>query len=178
MSLEVKTELRIANILLGVLVSLLMVAVMACGDTTDEEDLKPIVVEALDAFAEELVSDRPLDADAYAERLQAYLEANPEFFGSASALLDPSGEVIASPYVYRTGDGYGVADLVEPSYNIQGSGVVYRYASGRCWRVDRTLFRRGWGGDIWMITRSVSLRDADGVFAVVTTDLAVDDPNQ
>ena len=34
------------------------------------------------------------------------------------------------------------------------------------------------GGDIWMITRSVPLRDAEGVFAVVTTDLAVDDPNQ
>ena len=177
MSLEVETELRIANILLGVLVSLLMVAVMACGDTADEEDLKPIVVEALDAFAGELVSDRPWDADAYAERLQAYLEANPEFFGSAAALLDPSGEVIASPYVYRTGEGYGVADLVEPSYNIKDQEwfIGPLEADAGVW--TEPYFDAG-GGDIWMITRSVSLRDADGVFAVVTTDLAVDDPNQ
>ena len=118
MSLEVKTELHIANILLGALVSLLIVGVMGCGDTADEEDLKPVVVEALDNLAEELILDRPADADGYAERLHVYLEAHPAFFGSAAALLDPLGDVIASPYVYRTGDGYGVADLVEPSYNI------------------------------------------------------------
>ncbi|MXX93608.1 MAG: hypothetical protein F4Y63_09225 [Chloroflexi bacterium] len=177
MSLEVKTELRIANILLGVLVSLLMVAVMACGGTADEEDLKPIVVEALDAFAEELVSDRPGDADAYAERLQAYLESNPEFFGSAAALLDPSGEVIASPYVYSTGEGYGVADLVEPSYNIEEQEWFMGPLEADAGVWTEPYFDAG-GGDIWMITRSVPLRDADGVFAVVTTDLAVDDPNQ
>lgn len=177
MSLEVKTELHIANILLGVLVSLLIVGVMGCGDTADEEDLKPIVEEALDALAEELVSDRPGDTDAYAERLQAYLEANPEFFGSAAALLDPSGEVIASPYVYRTGAGYGVTDLVEPSYNIEDqdwfAGPIE--ADAGVW--TEPYFDAG-GGDIWMVTRSMPLRDADGVFAVVTTDLAVDDPNQ
>ena len=177
MSLQVKTELHIANILFGVLVSLLMVAVIGCGDAADEEDLKPVVVEALDTLAENLVSDRPADADAYAERLQGYMEANPEFFGSAAALLDPSGEVIASPYVYRTGDGYGVADLVEPSYNIEEqdwfAGPIK--ADAGVW--TEPYFDAG-GGDIWMITRSVPLRDADGVFAVVTTDLAVDDPNQ
>lgn len=177
MSLEVKTELHIANILLGVLVSLLMVAGVACGDDSDDEDLKPVVVEALDTFADELVSDRPSDADDYAERLQAYLEANPEFFGSAAALLDPSGEVIASPYVYRTGDGYGVADLVEPSYNIEEqdwfAGPIK--ADAGVW--TEPYFDAG-GGDIWMVTRSVPLRDADGVFAVVTTDLAVDDPKR
>ena len=36
MSLEIRTEVRFANILLGVLVSLLMVAVIGCGDTADE----------------------------------------------------------------------------------------------------------------------------------------------
>ena len=32
------------------------------------------------------------------------------------------------------------------------------------------------GGEIRMITRSVPARDAGGVFAIVTTDLPVDDP--
>lgn len=177
MSLEVKTELHIANILLGVLVSLLIVGVMGCGDTADEGDLKPVVVEALDNLAEGLILDRPADADGYAERLHVYLEAHPAFFGSAAALLDPSGDVIASPYVYRTGDGYGVADLVEPSYNIEEqdwfAGPIK--ADAGVW--TEPYFDAG-GGDIWMVTRSVLLRDADGVFAVVTTDLAVDDPNQ
>ena len=34
------------------------------------------------------------------------------------------------------------------------------------------------GGEIWMITRSVPVRDAGGVFAIVTTDLPVDEPAQ
>ena len=33
------------------------------------------------------------------------------------------------------------------------------------------------GGEIWMITRSVPLRDAQGIFAIVTTDLPVDAPD-
>ena len=46
--------------------------------------------------------NRPPDVAAYRERLQRYLDANSDFFGSAAALLDPSGHVVASPYVYRT----------------------------------------------------------------------------
>ena len=34
------------------------------------------------------------------------------------------------------------------------------------------------GGEIWMITRSVPVRDADGIFAIVTTDLPVDAPSR
>ena len=32
------------------------------------------------------------------------------------------------------------------------------------------------GGEIWMITRSVPARDAEGIFALITTDLPVDAP--
>ena len=34
------------------------------------------------------------------------------------------------------------------------------------------------GGEIWMITRSVPARDAEGIFAIVTTDLPVDAPGR
>ena len=34
------------------------------------------------------------------------------------------------------------------------------------------------GGEIWMITRSVPVRDAKGIFAIVTTDLPVDAPGR
>ena len=47
------------------------------------------------------------------------LEAHRSFFGSATALLDSSGAVIASPYVYRTANGYVSLDLAVPSYNIE-----------------------------------------------------------
>ena len=41
------------------------------------------------------------------------------FFGSAVALLDRSGTVITSPYVYRTAEGYAVKDIAVPTYNIE-----------------------------------------------------------
>ncbi len=34
------------------------------------------------------------------------------------------------------------------------------------------------GGEIWMITRAVPALDSEGVFAIFTTDLAVDAPGR
>lgn len=53
-----------------------------------------------------LVAERPADAVVYAQRLRTYLEADPEFYGSAVALLDEDGTVATSSYVYRTAGGY------------------------------------------------------------------------
>ena len=51
----------------------LSLGVLACGDTTSrDDDLRASVEAALDAFAAELVSDRPADVEAYNERLLAY----------------------------------------------------------------------------------------------------------
>ena len=177
MSLEAKKGRRTVGILSGMLIAVLMVVGVACADASEDEDLKPAVVEALDALAEELVSDRPVDADAYTDRLRVYLEAHPAFFGSGIALLDVSGEVISTPYVYRTGDDYSVTDLHVPSYRVEDQDWFTgpMEADAAVW--TEPYFDAG-GGDIWMITRSVPLRDAEGVFAVVTTDLAVDDPNE
>ena len=58
--------------------------------------------------------ERPADAAAYTERLRAYLEAHPAFYGSAAALLDEAGTVVASPYIYRTADGFQTRDLAQP----------------------------------------------------------------
>ena len=88
-------------------------------DVSEIEVLKTAVVAALDILVAELVAERPADAAAYTERLQAYLEAHPAFYGSAIALLDRAGTVTTSPYVYRTADGYATIDLALPPYNIE-----------------------------------------------------------
>ena len=139
------------------------------------EDLKNAVVEAVDTLVAELVADRPAGAAAYAERLRAYLEAHPAFFGSAAALLDRAGTVTSSPYVYRTAQGYATTDVAVPTYNIERQSWfrVPLAANGGIWTAP--YFDAG-GGEIWMITRSVPARDAEGVFAVITTDLPVDAP--
>ena len=87
------------------LLLLTLLATQACGaGTPADEALQTEVAAALDSLVAELVADRPADAAAYAERLQAYLKNHPEFYGSAAALMDESGTVTASPYVHRSGD--------------------------------------------------------------------------
>ena len=147
------------------------------GNASDEEAQREAVVTALDAFATELVADRPTGADAYTERLRAYLEAHPSFFGSAAALLDRWGVVISSPYVYRTADGYASNDLAAPSYNIEEQEWLIAPLAANAGVWTDPYFDAG-GGEIWMITRSVPVRDADGIFVIITTDLAVDAPTQ
>ena len=184
MSSKSKAKARSLSILSGLSLVLLMVAGVACYEVPEKfepahaEDLKPNVEEAeeaLDAFADDLASDRPSDTDGYTDRLRTYLDENSSFFGAASALVDPNGVVTASPYVYRDADALAVTDLAVPSYEIEEqdwfSGAIQ--ADDGVW--TEPYFDAG-GGEIWMITRSMALRDADGVFAVVTTDLAVDGP--
>ena len=163
---------KIARTLL--LVTLL--ATQACrAGTPADEALQTEVAAALDSLVAELVADRPADAAAYAERLQAYLENHPAFYGSAAALMDESGAVTASPYVYRSGDGYQTLDLAQPDYDIEAQEWITMPLAANAGTWTPPYFDEG-GGEIWMITRSVPARDAGGVFAIVTTDLPVDDP--
>ena len=164
---------------LAPLLILLLAAAIACngGGAPSQDELKAEVVSALDDLAAELAADRPDDASGYAPRLRAYLEANPDFYGSAAALLDATGAVTASPYVHRSDDGYVMLDLAVSSYDIASQEwVTAPLAAGAGVWTD-PYFDAG-GGEIWMITRSVPVRDAGGVFAIVTTDLPVDAPSQ
>ena len=141
---------------------------------SSQEAVRATVVLALDTLVAELVADRPADATAYAERLQAYLALHPEFYGSAAALVDEGGAITASPYVYRTADGYRTLDLVQPSYNIEEQDWITMPLSAGTGIWTPPYFDAG-GGEIWMITRSVPARDGQRVFAIVTTDLPVEE---
>ena len=132
------------------LLLLSLVTTLGCdtGGPTQEE-LQAEVVSALDALAGELAAERPADANAYMERLRAYLDANPAFYGSAAALLDHDGRVTDSPYVYRTADGYATLDLAVPSYNIESQAWVTEplAANAGVWTdpyLMREAARSGW----------------------------------
>ena len=160
------------------LVLLALATMNACRQAEPvQQDSQDEVVVALDDLAEELAADRPRDAAAYTERLLAYLEANPAFYGATAALLDETGNVSASPYVHRSTDGFQSLDLAQPEYNIQEQEWITMplAASAAGWTAP--YFDAG-GGEIWMITRSVPARDSEGVFAIVTTDLPVDAPGR
>ncbi len=139
--------------------------------------LQTAVVAALDSLVADIVAERPADTAEYTERLQAYLEAHPTFYGGAVALLDESGTVTSCPYVYRTEDGYEILDLALPSYEIESQDwfKMPLDANEGIWTAP--YFDAG-GGETWMITRSVPVRDDEMIFAVVTTDLPVDPPGK
>ena len=86
--------------------------------------------------------------------LRAYVKAHSTFYGSAVALLNDSGTVMTSPYVYRSGDGLATLDLATPGYNIEAQVwfAMPLAANAGIWTAP--YFDKG-GGEIWMITRSV-----------------------
>ena len=159
------------------LLLLAVVTTQACSPAPTQKGLQDEVVAALDTLAAELAAERPADAAAYTERLRAYLEAHPVFYGSAAALLDRTGKITTSPYVYRTAAGYATLDLAVPSYNIEAQAWVTAPLTANAGVWTAPYFDAG-GGEIWMITRSVPVRDPEGIFALVTTDLPVDAPAQ
>ena len=174
------------KITLSILILAAVIATQSCDNRapepseapdTTQEDLQTLVVAALDSLVADIVAERPADATVYTERLQDYLDAHPAFYGSAVALLDKDGAVTGCPYVYRTEDGYESLDLSTPSYNIveQDWFTMPLDANEGIWTAP--YFDAG-GGETWMITRSVPVRDDEMIFAVVTTDLPVDPPGK
>ena len=163
------------SILLGLTLYAVALASACTDGASDEESMRAAVVNALDDLAAELVAERPEDAAAYMEHLRAYLEDHPSFFGSAAVLLDRSGAVIASPYVYRTDDGYADKDLAGPSYNVEGQDWFTASLSANAGIWTDPYFDAG-GGDVWMVTRSLPVSDDDGTFVIITTDLVVEEP--
>ncbi|MDE0537137.1 MAG: cache domain-containing protein [Rhodospirillales bacterium] len=160
------------------LLLLALVTTQACRANEPARNvLQAAVAAALDSLVAQWAAERPANADAYAERLRAYLEAHPAFYGAAAAMLDEAGAVTASPYVYRTADGYVTLDLARPGYNIEAQDwfTMPLAAGAGVWTPP--YFDAG-GGEIWMITRSVPARDAGRVFAIVTTDLPVNAPGR
>ena len=164
-------SIKIASLLLFVL----MVTISCSTSAPTQEELQAEVVSALDNLAAEFATERPIDVAGYTERLQAYLDAHPAFYGSAAALLDDNGKVTVSPYVYRTSDGYVSLDLAVPSYNIDSQEWITAPLAANAGVWTDPYFDAG-GGEIWMVTRSVPVRDAGGIFAIVTTDLPVEAP--
>ena len=141
-----------------------------------DPSIRATVVTALDDLVAALVAERPADAAAYTERVRAYLEVHPAFFGSAVVLLDRAGTVTASPYVYRTANGYATSDLaLVPSYHVETQAWFTAPLEANAGIWTDPYFDAG-GGEIWMITRAVPARDAEGILAIVTTDLPVETP--
>ena len=163
------------NSKIATLFLIVLVAILACGGAATDDELRAEAVSALDGLAAELAAERPADAEGYAARLRTYLEEHPGFYGSAAALLDDEGNIVASPYVHRAYDGYVVLDLVAPSYDIAAQGWVTAPLDANAGVWTEPYFDAG-GGEIWMITRAAPVRDDDGIFAIVTTDLPVDAP--
>ena len=66
-------------------------------------------------------------------------------------------------------------DLAVPSHDIQSQAWVTEPLAEDSGVWTDPYFDAG-GGEIWVVTRSVPVRDANGIFALVTTDLPVDAP--
>lgn len=92
-------------------------------------------------------------------------------------MLDENGNVTASPYVHRDGDVLRSLDLAQPDYEIAEQDWITMPLAADAGVWTPPYFDAG-GGEIWMVTRSVPARDADGTFAIVTTDLPVDAPGR
>ena len=88
-----------------------------------------------------------------------------------------AGTVTASPYVHRTSGGYATLDLAIPSYEIETQAWVTEPLAANAGVWTDPYFDEG-GGEIWMVTRSVPVRDGERVFALVTTDLPVEAPDR
>ena len=147
-------------------------------------EFKSAVNTMLEEFAMSMVSHRPGDFDSYEGWMKSYLDRNPKFFGTAIVVLEPDGDVVYAPYVFRTDGGYETKDLsTVPGYNLEEQSWFKEPLSANEGIWTEPYFDEG-GGNVWMITHSIPATgcfelldcDEEGVFAVFTTDVVVPAP--
>ena len=92
-------------------------------------------------------------------------------------MLDRNGRTTDSSYIYRNADGYATLDLAVPSYGIESQAWVTEPLAANAGVWTAPYFDAG-GGETWMVTRSVPVSDAEGILALITTDLPVEAPTR
>lgn len=135
------------------------------------DSLKAAVVASLDGFAGQMMMN-PVDTAKVFDQLQSFLDANTAIYGSALALAPPTANQSfrLCPYMYRTSSGYSKKYL-EKSYDYSKEGWYTNPVAQKkgCW--TEPYFDKG-GGEVWMITYSVPLFNADStILGVLTSDL-------
>ena len=121
------------------------------------------------------MSDRPADVEAYNERLLAYYEANPDILVRAYCFMTrmATSRTCYTSTIRMTGTSTRTFTRPTRRPELQEWYTAPLEANAGIWTAP--YFDTG-GGEIWMITHSVPLRDATGIFALVVTDLAVEAP--
>ena len=92
-------------------------------------------------------------------------------YGAAVAVLDNEGRVTTCIYIHRTDGDYAILDLAKVQEYRVDTQVWLREAIDQGKPIWTQPYYDAGGGEIWMVTRSVPLRDETGTFAVLTTDL-------
>jgi len=137
--------------------------------------VKAAVEAKLPAIAARFEGSVP-PADAIYAILEAYLAANPEFFGATFAVEPARSGTAAglSPYVFRKAGRFERKDLAQvPGYD---------YASQPWFAEPRRLGLPRWsapyfdegGGDINMITYSIPVYTGGVFLGILTTDVGID----
>jgi len=135
-----------------------------------------IIEKALDSFSATLVANPPTQANL-GGRIYSYISAHPTYFyGSTVTLLDDTGgKAIYSPYCFRKNGVIDSVSLMDTSYHIDKQDWLRQPIDLGTSVWTAPYFDAG-GGEIWMRTRSVPIYIGGKIFAVATTDLAVDKP--
>jgi hypothetical protein len=161
------------NKILGAVVALsLCFAVSGCKDGAD----KTKVETRLGVLAARLADTPDLDAAAALRILRTYLEENPEVYGAAFAFAPRQADGLkVSPYVYRAANGFVEKDLAA-SYDYAAEAWYAEPVAMKHALWSDPYFDEG-GGEIWMITYSIPVYDAQArLIGVLTNDLPTAKP--
>ena len=137
--------------------------------------IKAAVEAKLPAIAARFEGGTP-SADAIYATLEAYLAANPEFFGATFAVEPARSGTAAglSPYVFRKAGRFERKDLAQvPGYDYASQPWFAEPRRFGMPRWSAPYFDEG-GGDINMITYSIPVYTGGVFLGILTTDVGID----
>lgn len=141
-----------------------------------ESNVEPIspeqtIEKALRVFCDSL-SASSMDSSVISMRIKEYLQSHDNtFFGSTVCIVDSNMKAVASPYWYRGTTNLLYKDLAkDPAYAIDTQEWLTKpiQSGSEVWSAP--YFDTG-GGEIWMKTLSIPIKNNGKIVAVATTDM-------
>ncbi|MFN5006064.1 MAG: cache domain-containing protein [Ignavibacteria bacterium] len=163
--------IQFKSITLSIIMLISTCLISGCESNVEPISPEQTIEKALRVFCDSL-SATSMDSSVISMRIKEYLQSHDNtFFGSTVCIVDSNMKAVASPYWYRGTTNLLYKDLAkDPAYAINTQEWLTKPLQSGTEVWSAPYFDTG-GGEIWMKTLSIPIKNNGKIVAIATTDM-------
>jgi sigma-B regulation protein RsbU (phosphoserine phosphatase) len=163
--------IQFKSITLSIIMLISTCLISGCESNVEPISPEQTIEKSLRVFCDSL-SASSMDSSVISMRIKEYLQSHDNtFFGSTVCIVDSNMKAVVSPYWYRGTTNLLYKDLAkDPAYAINTQEWLTKPLQSGTEVWSAPYFDTG-GGEIWMKTLSIPIKNNGKIVAIATTDM-------